>query len=244
MSTNLYRQRLESLATPRNKAGAEKFIFTRYQILGVQAPPIRALAKEIIHSPDWRHLLTELSDDSYEELALQALVIATAKMEPKERLSLIKNFIPKIDNWATCDSFVCALKFTKKFPELVWQFIQPYLLSPQEFELRFAIVVCLDYFMTPIYIPQILPLFNQIKHSGYYVKMALAWAVAEAYIKQPSLTLPFLQNNQLDPWTHNKAIQKITESYRVSVEMKNYLRTLKKIVPKSCVARKPALLNT
>ncbi len=229
MSTkNPYRLQLETYATARNKAGAEKFITTKYEILGVQMPPIRQLAKEIKNNPNWRQLLATLTDDTYEELAVQSLVIATAKMEPAERLDYIAAYLPKIDNWGLCDSFVCALKFTAKNQALVWDFLQPYLNSDQEFSLRFGIVMILDYFMTPVYVPQALKIFNRLHHSGYYVKMAVAWAVAEAYIKQPILTLPFLKNNRLDSWTHNKAIQKITESYRVTSEDKDFLRTLKK----------------
>ena len=225
---NPYRLQLETYAIARNKAGAEKFITTKYEILGVQMPPIRLLAKEIKNDPHWRHLLTTLADDTYEELALQGLVIATAKMEPSERFNYIAAYLPKIDNWGLCDSFVCALKFTKKNQALVWDFLQSYLNSDQEFFLRFGIVMILDYFMTPEYVPPALKIFNQIHHSGYYVKMAVAWAVAEAYIKQPALTLPFLKNNQLDSWTHNKAIQKIIESYRVTKENKDFLRPLKR----------------
>ena len=229
MSTkNPYCLKLETYATARNKAGAEKFITTKYEILGVQMPPIRLLAKEIKNDSHWRQLLTTLSDDTYEELVLQSLVIATAKMEPAERLNYVTAYLPKIDNWGLCDSFVSALKFTKKNQALVWDFLQSYLNSDKEFFIRFGVVMLLDYFMTPEYVPQALKIFNQINHPGYYVKMAVAWAVAEAYIKQPTLTLPFIKKNKLDSWTHNKAIQKIIESYRVSQENKNFLRTLKR----------------
>ena len=155
MSTkNPYRLQLETYATAVNKAGAEKFITTKYEILGVQMPPIRQLAKEIKNDPNWRQLLSLLLPTRLtKNLRCKAWLLPPAKMEPAERLDYIAAYLPKIDNWGLCDSFVCALKFTAKNQALVWDFLQSYLNSDQEFSLRFGVVMLLDYFMTPVYVP-------------------------------------------------------------------------------------------
>ena len=109
-----------------------------------------------------------------------------------------------------------------------WNFLKPYLKSEKEFELRFSIVTLLDFYIVPEYIEQILIELDKIKHDGYYVKMAIAWAISICYIKFPKETKRYLENNTLDDFTYNKAIQKIIESYRVSEEDKQALRKMKK----------------
>ena len=107
-------------------------------------------------------------------------------------------------------------------------FLQPYLKSKNEFEVRFAIVSLLDHFINDIYLEQLFQVIDEIKHEGYYVKMAIAWAVSICYIKYPQETGNYLKQDTLDDFTHNKAIQKIRESYRVSKEEKENLLCLKR----------------
>ena len=165
----------------------------------------------------------------YEEVMLQGMLIGLIKdTDIKEILSIIKDFVPKIDNWAVCDIFCSGLKVVNKNKETVWNFIQKYLKSKKEFELRFAIVMMLDYFIDEKYINEVLTILDNIKHDGYYVKMAVAWTVSVAFVKYPKITMKYLEKNNLDDWTYNKALQKICESFRVSKEMKEKIKKMKR----------------
>ncbi len=196
-------------------------------IVGVRIPVLRNYAKELVKK-DFRSYLKTISDEYYEEIMIKGMIIGLAKMEAEERINYINKFVPKIDNWAICDTFCAGLKFTNKNKELVWKFIKKYENSKKEFELRFLIVMLLDYYITDEYIEEVIRMLDKIKHEGYYVKMAISWAISEAYVKYPKTTMKYLKNNTLDNFTYNKAIQKTIESYRVSEEDKNILKKMKK----------------
>lgn len=159
---------------------------------------------------------------------IQAMLIGFIKNDLQTTLHCISEFVPKIDNWSVCDIFCSSLKITKKYQDTVWNFIQKYSKSKKEFELRFAIVMMLCYFLNDRYINKTLEKIDKIKHEGYYVKMASAWAISNAFIKYPELTMRYLKNNNLDTFTFNKSLQKITESYRVSEKSKKIIKRMKK----------------
>lgn len=196
-------------------------------IIGVRVPILRNYAKEIAKG-NFRKYLKEAQKEYYEEIMLQGMVIGLAKMECEERLEYIAKFIPKIDNWAVCDVTCAGLKFTKKNLDVVWSFLQTYLKSNKEFELRFVIVMLLDFYITEEYIDKVIRILDSIKHEGYYVKMAIAWAISVSYVKFPNKTIEYLKNNTLDNFTYNKALQKIIESYRVTEEDKKTIRAMKR----------------
>lgn len=196
-------------------------------IIGIRVPILRNVAKEIVKE-DWKTYLQNAKDDYYEEVMLQGMVIGLAKMELLERLEYVKKFIPKINNWAVCDVSCAGFKFAKKYPSEVWKFLEPYLDSNKEFEIRFGIVMLLDFYITEEYIREVLAILNQIHHEGYYVKMAVAWAISICFIKFPKETFELLQDNQIDTFTYNKALQKIIESYRVTKEDKKKIRAMKR----------------
>ncbi|MFA7074802.1 MAG: DNA alkylation repair protein, partial [Endomicrobiaceae bacterium] len=157
------------------------------------------------------------------------MLIGLAKqLDIKEALMLIKSFVPKIKNWAVCDVFCGELKITIKNKNVIWQFIQKYLKSKKEFELRFAIVMMLGYYLTDDYILKVFQTLDNIKHDGYYVKMAVAWTLSNAFVKYPKETMQYLKNNSLDDWTYNKALQKILESCRVDKKTKEIIRNMKR----------------
>lgn len=194
-------------------------------IIGVRVPVLRNLAKEIVKE-DWKIYLKEAKSEYYEEIMVQGMVIGLAKMDIEEKLKYTKNFVKKIDNWAICDIFCSGLKDTNKNMDRVWTFLQDYLNSKKEFELRFGIVMLLDYYIKDEYIKDVIKIVDNIKHEGYYVKMAVAWAISIAYIKYPELTYEYLQKNKLDEFTLKKSIQKIRESYRVSKQEKEKLKNI------------------
>ena len=197
------------------------------RMLGVRLPHLRELAKEIAKE-DWRGYLKTAENEYHEEVMLQGLVIGYAKAEPEELLGYTAEFIPKITNWALCDSFCTGLKLSKKNPKLVWDFIQPYLNSTKEFDIRFAVIMMLAHFINEEYIDEVLANLDAIHHEGYYVKMGVAWTISVCYVKYPEKTMAYLDNCRLDDFTFNKSLQKIIESYRVDQESKAIIRSMKR----------------
>lgn len=196
-------------------------------VIGVRVPLLRTIAKDIAKGEPL-HFLQTAEDTYFEELLLQGMVIGYMKVSPQEKLPLIAQFIPKIDNWSVCDSFCSGLKFTKSNQALVWDFLQPYIQSTQAYDIRFAVVMLLNYYVDEQYIHKTLMLLDGVSHEDYYVKMAVAWAVSICYIKMPQETMPYLQNNNLDLFTYNKALQKITESLRIDKDTKAMIRAMRR----------------
>jgi len=198
-------------------------------IIGVRVPVLRNYAKKLSKQENIKEYISFNKTVYYEEVMLQGMLIGLIKnCDIKETLSMIENFVPKIDNWAVCDICCAGLKTVNKNKETVWYFIQKYLKSKKEFELRFAIVMMLDYFIDEKHINEVLKIFDNIKHDGYYVKMAIAWAISVAFVKFPKTTIKYLKNNNLDGWTYNKGLQKICESLRVSKETKEKIKKMKR----------------
>jgi 3-methyladenine DNA glycosylase AlkD len=195
-------------------------------IIGVRQPLLRKLAREIACG-DWRSFMARAGNRYFEEIMLQGMVLGYVKTDLAELFEYTADFIPKINNWSVCDTFCAGLKITKRYKKQVWDFLQPYLRSGQEFEIRFAVVMYLAYYIEDEYITQVLTHLDNIKHDGYYVKMAVAWALSVCFIKQPEPTMAYLKNNTLDKFTYNKALQKIVESYRVDKETKQLIRSIK-----------------
>ena len=198
-------------------------------IIGVRVPMLRNLAKELQKEYSAVELLQNIGNEYYEEIILQGMVIGQAKLSIEEFQRYIEEFVPKINNWAICDTTVAGLKLTKKHLEEMWKFIQKYLKSSKEYEIRFAVVMMLDYYIKEEYIDQVLEKLNNISHEGYYVKMAVAWTLSLAFIKFPEKTMKlFKSENKLDDFTYNKALQKSVESYRIDEETKKELKSMKR----------------
>lgn len=197
-------------------------------VLGVRLPVLRKISKEIYKSEKWEDFIKQNDCQYMEEIMLQGMVIGLVKKSPEEILELVKDFVPKINNWAVCDTFCAGLKFTNKNKELVWDFIQPYFTSKEEYDIRFGYVMLLSYFIDDEYIDRILNLIDSFKDERYYARMAVAWALSICYVKQPEKTVEYLKTSKLDNWTFNKSIQKICESLRVDKSTKNMLKCLKR----------------
>lgn len=167
-------------------------------------------------------------DDTYEEILLQGLALGYWKTDIETFAKYLTKFIPKINSWAVCDVSVAGFKITKKNMEYMWNFIQKYLKSNKEFELRFAIVMILDFYITDEYIDRVLKILNKTNEDKYYVKMAVAWALQVCFVKQKEKTMKLLKKNNIDDWTYNKALQKIIESYRVDEKTKEEIKKMKR----------------
>ena len=197
-------------------------------MIGIRVPILRNYAKELLKQYEFKDLIENIDDEYYEEIMLQGMLIGLAKKDFYTIIKEIENFVPKIDNWAVCDVFCAGLKITKKNKEKMWDFIKLYLKSDKEFEIRFGVVMLLDYYIEEKYLNQIFKMFNEIKSTDYYVQMAIAWAISICIIKYYNETLEYLKNAKLDNFTYNKALQKGIESYRITPEQKQVLRSLKK----------------
>lgn len=196
-------------------------------IIGVPVPVLRSIAKEIA-AGDPEGYLSVAGTGAYEEILLQGLVIGYMKPEESRFFALLADFVPKIDNWAVCD-YVCAgLKMVNKYHSQTFLWLQPYLESSSEFAVRFAVVLLMDYYCTGAYIDRILPIFTHVRHEGYYVQMAVAWALSVCFIRFREKTLAVFVSGALPAFTCRKALQKCMESRRVSEEDKAMLRELKK----------------
>lgn len=224
---NTVREQIFQLADEEYRKFQSKLCPSNDNILGVRLPLLRKLAKQIAKG-NWREYIKTAQNEYYEEVMLQGMVIGYAKADIEELLNYVTEFLNKIDNWGVCDSFCNGLKFTETNKVRVWEFIQPYLYSTKEFEVRFAVVMLLDFYIDEIYIDRVLQSLDGINHEGYYVKMAVAWAISICYIKFPEQTMEYLKNNKLDDFTYNKALQKIIESLRVDKETKNIIRNMKR----------------
>lgn len=221
------RKQLMNLAEPGYQKFSASLLPNVHSILGVRLPALRKIAKQLAKE-DWRGYLKTADSEYFEEVMLQGMVIGYAKADIEEILRYAANFIPKIDNWSVCDSFCNGLKMTKERREIVLEFIKPYLTSPNEYEVRFGVVMLLNWFVVPEYIHRLFPLFDSICHEGYYAKMAVAWAISICFIHFPQQTLYYLKNNRLDDFTYNKALQKITESLRIEEPTKKLIRSMKR----------------
>ncbi len=199
-------------------------------ILGVRVPILRKYAKDLLKEYTLDEILYNLSDKYYESIMLQGMVIGQDKKKDfSEKLEYIKEFIPKINNWAVCDTFCAGLKITEKNKERVWDFLKEYLKSDKEFELRFALVMILDFYIDEKYIDEVLKIIDNIKSNAYYVQMAAAWALSTCAVKFYDKTYKYLKISKIDKFTFNKAIQKSIESYRITDEQKQTLKNMKKM---------------
>lgn len=195
-------------------------------ILGVRIPKLREIAKTIAKDNPIE-FLEKYVCEFYEEKMIYGLVIGYMKADLETRIKYLNKFVPMIDNWAVCDCACSTYKFTQKNMEEMFEYIKKYVFSNKEFEVRFACIMLMDYFLIDEYIDEVFQIFNNIKLDKYYVEMAIAWAISEAFIKNEKKTREFLANNTLSVNTFNKALQKIIESNRVDDKTKDEMRKMK-----------------
>jgi len=226
MTNKELREKLLKLSDPKLLEFQNKLGINFLPGLGIKIPVLRSLAKEISNS-DYQVFLENPNNDYFEEVVIEGMVIGSIPSF-KEAKKYIDRFVPKITDWAICDSFCGGLKIASKEPKVIWDYLNGYLNSDKEFTLRFCLVMYLSYFLNDEYIKEVFDITDHIKSDYYYVKMAAAWLISIAYIKYPELTLVYLKKSQLDNWTFNKSIQKIKESLRVSKADKEMLNKLKR----------------
>lgn len=218
------RQKLISLSEKKYKDFSAALVPNCGEMLGVRIPLLRKLAAEIALTDGISALDGE--DIYFEEVMLRGFVIGNLRVNTEEKLRLVTEFVPLINNWSVCDSFCTSLKFTNKNKERVWEFIQPYCVSEKEFYERFGAVMLRGYFIDDEYIDRTLGLLAEIPTEKFYSSMAVAWAVSDCYVKFPEKTEKLILSSIFDNDTHNRAIRKICDSYRVQKSDKEFLKTL------------------
>lgn len=193
-------------------------------IIGVRTPALRKLAKELAKQPKYMEYIHMLPHSYYDENNLHGFLIETIK-DYGECVAAVNEFLPYVDNWATCD-LMSPKVFKKHRTELLEQ-IKIWIASDQTYTIRYGIEMLMTHYLDEDFKKEYLEWVAQIRSEEYYVNMMIAWYFATALAKQPKDTLPYIEQNRLEVWTHNKAIQKSVESYRISAEQKAYLKTLK-----------------
>lgn len=225
------RQRLLSLQDEKYQKFHSDLCPGIENIIGIRTPVLRQLAAEIVKGGDWRAYLQKALHGPFiysEEATLCGMVLGLLKTDFDEILGYLQLFVPRIDSWSICDVTCTGLKVFKKHQAAGRSFLDQYLASANEYELRFAIIMLMAYYHDDSYIDDTLQVLNSTRHEGYYVKMAVAWALQLCFVKQRDKTLILFQHNNLDDFTLNKALQKCRESFRVSAADKELLQSLKR----------------
>lgn len=193
-------------------------------IIGVRTPPLRKFAKQIGDREDISVFLEQLPHTYFDENQLHAFLISQEK-DFERCVGEVERFLPFVDNWATCDQM--SPKVFRKYRRELSGYIRKWITCGQTYPLRFAIGMLMEHFLDEDF-DGVYPKMVSEVHSGeYYVNMMIAWYFATALAKQYDAVLPYLEEQRLAPWTHNKAIQKSIESRRITPEQKAYLKSLK-----------------
>lgn len=224
-------EELLSLADPAYRQFQLKLIpsVDPSRVLGVRTPALRRYARDLArsHENEARKFMEQLPHTLYEEDNLHGELIGILAKTPNEAFTMLDEFLPHIDNWATCD-LIRVPAFAHDLP-LVLEKIRSWTASDPEYAVRFGVVQLMMLFLDDAFDPEHLKLVARINRPEYYVNMARAWYYSFALIKQPAATLPLFETRPivLDAWTHNKSLQKACESRRIDKKQKDYLKSLK-----------------
>lgn len=194
------------------------------RVIGVRTPALRKFAKEFGKTKEAEEFLKQLPHEYYEEDNLHGFLIAGMK-DFDRCIEELERFLPYVDNWATCDLLSPKI-FKKHLQELLVK-IRVWTVSEHTYMIRFGVGMLMSLYLDEAFELEYPEMVSGIRSNEYYVNMMIAWYFATALAKQYEAVLPFIENGRLDKWTHNKAIQKAVESYRVTDEKKAYLKTLK-----------------
>ncbi len=193
-------------------------------MIGVRTPLLRSLAKELYPLDETASFMESLPHEYFDENQLHAFLIENER-DFDTCLALTERFLPYVDNWATCDQ-LSPKTFRKNLPELEKKAVE-WCASEKPFTVRFGIKMLMSHFLDDgRFDEKYLKIVTSVRSEHYYVKMMIAWYVATALAKQWDAALVVLKNHELDPWVHQKAIQKAVESRRISAEQKDLLRSL------------------
>lgn len=196
----------------------------RELFIGCRVPAVRILAKEIYKEGNYEAFLNDLPHKYYDENMLHGLIISEYK-DYDECIKRTDEFLPHVDNWAVCD--IMSPKIFKKHKNELLRKIDEWTKSDKTYTYRFGVEMLMSHFLDADFKTEYLDIAADKVSEEYYVNMMLAWFYATALAKQWDATIPYIENKRFTKWVHNKTIQKAIESYRITPEQKDYLRTLK-----------------
>jgi 3-methyladenine DNA glycosylase AlkD len=194
------------------------------RVIGVRTPALRKYARELSKTEQAEAFLKQLPHKYYEENNLHGFLIEQIR-DYDTLIVELDRFLPYVDNWATCDEMSPVI--FKKHPENLRKKIKEWMASDQVYTVRFGIGMLLRFYLDDAFTESDLREVSKVQSEEYYIRMMVAWYFATALAKQYESTVPYLEKQQLEKWTHNKTIQKAIESYRVTDPHKEYLRTLR-----------------
>ena len=197
----------------------------RERFIGVRVPEARKLAKRLAQEPEAAIFLRDLPHTYYDENILHSLLLSEMK-DYDACIAAVDAFLPYVDNWAVCD--ILSPKIFKKHKTALLEKIKEWSASKKTYTCRFGIEMLLSHFLDEDFKPAYLKIPASVHREEYYVRMMMAWFFATALAKQWDATIDYLEDCRLDPWTHNKTIQKARESGRITPKQKEYLKTLKR----------------
>ncbi len=195
-------------------------------VIGVRTPVLRKLAKKLVKHDDIQDFLKDLPHKYFDENQLHAFIISEINGFD-ECMAELENFLPYVDNWATCDQM--SPKVFKKHKEELLKHIKKWIDSEHIYTVRFGVKMLMDHFLDDDYNPKYPKMVAELRSEEYYINMMIAWYFATALAKQYESILPYIEGKRLADWTHNKTIQKSIESNRITDEQKQYLKLLRKI---------------
>ena len=193
-------------------------------VIGIRTPALRKFAKQTIKREDADEFLSDLPHKYFDENQLHAFMISEIK-DYTECVNRVKEFLPFVNNWATCDQM--SPKVFKKHKTEILKEVKKWIKSEDTYTVRFGICELMTDFLDDDFDEAYPKMVANVKSDEYYINMMIAWYFATALAKQYDAIIPYIENKKLDKWTHNKTIQKAIESYRITDEQKTYLRTLK-----------------
>ena len=218
--------RLKSLGEPEFAAFQEKLIpgLANGSVIGVRTPALRAMAKELVKDEGGSAALGALRHEYFEENQLQAFIISEIK-DYDVCVAELERFLPYIDNWATCDQLSPKVFFKNRGKLIVR--IREWIRSEHAYTVRFAVGMLMRHYLDEDFSLEYPETAASIRSEEYYVNMMIAWYFATALTKRYDDILPYIEEKRLPVWTHNTAIRKSAESFRISSERKEYLKSLK-----------------
>ena len=194
------------------------------KMIGVRTPDLRKIAKQMAKREDIGEFLENLPHEFFDENQVHAFVISELK-DYGRCVQGVERFLPFVDNWATCDQMSPKV-FKKHRPELL-DSIKEWIRSEHTYTVRFAVGMLMQHYLDEDFDPAYPEMVAEVQSEEYYIRMMIAWYFATALAKQYEAVLPYIEERRLEPWTHNKTIQKAVESYRITPEQKEYLKSLK-----------------
>jgi len=222
---NALHKELFSLAEPKYKSFMARLLPTvdREAIIGVRAPALRKIAKRMIKAGESKAFLKNLPHIYYEENYIHALIIAA--LPYSECIYEINRFLPYVDNWGICDGLrpVCFVQGDDRLVSEIFRWLS----SEKVYTVRFAIEMLMLHFLAERFKPEFFEAVAAIRSDEYYLNMMIAWYFATALAERYEDALPYLEAGRLLPWVHNKTISKAVESYRLTPEKKQYLKSLR-----------------